>query len=132
MCILCTHIQYCMYIHTKKFYTIMIVCNLILNFISQPSSSGRSAQLLETSSFVGFPTLAEGGALSLPVFTGLSLVNLDEGEGQTINPQLQVILKKMNKKDAITRLKVCTLHMKKYLQSVQTSIKFLHSIRTNS
>lgn len=80
--------------------------HIIIYCISQPSSSGRSAQLLETSSFVGFPTLAEGGAFSLPMISGLTGLQLDEGENQSVNPQLQLTLKKMNKKDAITRLKV--------------------------
>jgi hypothetical protein len=64
--------------------------------------------LLETSStstFVGFQTLADGG-FSLPVFAGLTGLQLDEGESQSVNPQLQIVLKKMNKKDAVTRLKV--------------------------
>ncbi|XP_065352907.1 E3 ubiquitin-protein ligase listerin isoform X2 [Cloeon dipterum] len=71
---------------------------------ARPSSSGRSAQLLETN--VSFSShQAEGFGSPLPSFAGLSNLTLDDGESQSLDPQTQLILKKLNKKDAVTRQK---------------------------
>ncbi|XP_075215935.1 E3 ubiquitin-protein ligase listerin [Lycorma delicatula] len=66
----------------------------------RPSSSGRSAELLGTnvSSFVGFSAFKEGGYVpALPGFSDEIYAN--------INPNFHLVLKKMNKKDSVTKLK---------------------------
>lgn len=68
----------------------------------QPASSGRSAQLLQSSSgvpFVGFSTLKEGGFI--PMLSGLN-DDLDVN----INEDFRLVWKKMGKKDMTTKLKV--------------------------
>jgi len=54
-----------------------------------------------------FSTSQEGFGSPLPSFVGISNLTLDDGESQSLNAQTQLVLKKLNKKDAITRLKVC-------------------------
>ncbi|XP_039275962.1 E3 ubiquitin-protein ligase listerin [Nilaparvata lugens] len=66
----------------------------------RPSSSGRSAELLGSgvTSFVGFSTVKEAGYV--PVLSGFA-----EEVYQNINTNFQLVLKKMNKKDSVTKLK---------------------------
>lgn len=74
-------------------------------FLLQPASSGRSAELLQSTSgvpFVGFTTLKEGGFI--PMLSGLS-DDLDVN----INEDFRLVWKKMSKKDTTTKLKVSTL-----------------------
>ncbi|XP_071439898.1 E3 ubiquitin-protein ligase listerin [Hetaerina americana] len=68
---------------------------------TRPSSSGRSAELLQnTSAFVAFTTVKDG---STPVLPGFSL-NPDDIETQG-NPEFNLVMKKMYKKDSTTKLK---------------------------
>ncbi|CAG2060103.1 unnamed protein product, partial [Timema podura] len=72
---------------------------------ARPSSSGRSAQLLGNAAptFVGFSAAKDGGFV--PVLPGFTLTNFDDLD-PNINPNFQMVLKKMNKKDSTTKLKV--------------------------
>jgi len=66
-----------------------------------PASSGRSAELLQSTSsvpFMGFSTLKEGGFI--PILTGIS----DELD-HSISEDFRLVWKKMNKKDTTTKLK---------------------------
>uniref|UniRef100_A0A1B6LZH6 E3 ubiquitin-protein ligase listerin n=1 Tax=Graphocephala atropunctata TaxID=36148 RepID=A0A1B6LZH6_9HEMI len=66
-----------------------------------PASSGRSAELLQSTSsvpFVGFSALKEGGYI--PILSGIS----DELDFN-INEDFRLVWKKMNKKDTTTKLK---------------------------
>nr|CAD7579492.1 unnamed protein product [Timema californicum] len=71
---------------------------------ARPSSSGRSAQLLGNAAptFVGFSAAKDGGFV--PVLPGFTLTNFDDLD-PNINPNFQMVLKKMNKKDSTTKLK---------------------------
>lgn len=57
--------------------------------------------------YVGFSAIKNGGYV--PVLPGLSLCSLNEGEINSVDSSFQVILKKMNKKDATTKYKVIIL-----------------------
>lgn len=73
----------------------------------QPSSSGRSAELLGTSinPFVGFSAVKDAGCV--PVLPGFSFTSTSNEEmDMNIDTNFQLVLKKMNKKDATTKLKV--------------------------
>ncbi|EFN85458.1 E3 ubiquitin-protein ligase listerin [Harpegnathos saltator] len=72
---------------------------------ARPSNSSRSAELLGTAmpNFVGFSAVRDGGYV--PTLPGLSLCNLNEVEMNSVDPSFQVILKKMNKKYATTKIK---------------------------
>lgn len=72
-------------------------------FIFQPSSSGRSAELLGTSmpQFVGFSGMKDGGF----GLAGFSLSTPEELDA-SIDPNIQLVLKKITKKDSTTKLKV--------------------------
>lgn len=73
----------------------------------QPSNSARSAEFLGSAmpNFVGFSAVKDGGYV--PVLPGLSLNQLNEVEISAIDSNFQVVFKKMNKKDATTKFKVC-------------------------
>ncbi|XP_070157652.1 E3 ubiquitin-protein ligase listerin isoform X3 [Polyergus mexicanus] len=72
---------------------------------ARPSNSSRSAELLGTAmpNYVGFSAVKDGGYV--PVLPGLSLCSLNEGEINNVDASFQVLLKKMNKKDATTKYK---------------------------
>ncbi|KAK0182335.1 hypothetical protein PV327_000484 [Microctonus hyperodae] len=72
---------------------------------AKPSSSGRSAELLGTAvpNFVGFSAVKDGGYV--PILPGLAISTLNEVEINTIDSNYQLVLKKMNKKDATTKCK---------------------------
>ncbi|CAL1683944.1 unnamed protein product [Lasius platythorax] len=72
---------------------------------ARPSNSSRSAELLGTTvpNLVGFSVVKDGGYV--PVLPGLSLCSLNEVEINSVDSNFQVILKKMNKKDATTKYK---------------------------
>lgn len=57
--------------------------------------------------YVGFSAVKDGGYV--PVLPGLSLCSLNKGEINNVDASFQVILKKMNKKDATTKYKVIIL-----------------------
>ncbi|XP_046392892.1 E3 ubiquitin-protein ligase listerin [Ischnura elegans] len=67
---------------------------------SRPSSSGRSAELLRNTAFVGFTAVKDGSA---PILPGFSL-NPDEADTQG-NSEFNLVMKKMYKKDSTTKLK---------------------------
>ncbi|XP_012139948.1 E3 ubiquitin-protein ligase listerin [Megachile rotundata] len=71
----------------------------------RPSNSSRSAELLGTSvpNFVGFSAVKDGGYV--PVLPGLSLCSTNEVELSNVDTNFQIVLKKMNKKDATTKCK---------------------------
>lgn len=71
----------------------------------RPSNSSRSAELLgtATSNFVGFSAVKDGGYV--PVLPGLSLCSINEIEMSNVDSNFQIVLKKMNKKDATTKYK---------------------------
>lgn len=73
---------------------------LFVLFLLQPSSSGRSAELLGSSvpQFIGFSGLKDTAL-------GISLTTKDELEA-ALDPNIQLILKKISKKDATTKIKV--------------------------
>lgn len=54
--------------------------------------------------FVGFSAVKDGGYV--PVLPGLTLCNLNDIEMHNVNSDFQIVLKKMNKKDATTKYKV--------------------------
>lgn len=65
----------------------------------RPSSSGRSAEQLSNAAD---PGMVMGGAKVIPsLFPTLPGVNLDAG----LNPEFQICIKKLNKKDPLTRTK---------------------------
>ncbi|KAF7402902.1 hypothetical protein HZH66_005169 [Vespula vulgaris] len=72
---------------------------------ARPSNSSRSAELLGTAmpNFVGFSAVKDGGYV--PVLPGLTLCNLNDIEMHNVNSDFQIVLKKMNKKDATTKYK---------------------------
>ncbi|XP_053980359.1 E3 ubiquitin-protein ligase listerin-like [Hylaeus volcanicus] len=72
---------------------------------ARPSSSSRSAELLGSAmpNFVGFAAVKDGGYV--PVLPGLSLCSINEIEMSNIDNNFQIVLKKMNKKDATTKYK---------------------------
>lgn len=72
---------------------------------ARPSNSSRSAELLGTAmpNFVGFSAVKDGGYI--PVLPGLTLCSLNDVEMTNVNSDFQIILKKMNKKDATTKFK---------------------------
>ncbi|XP_043272085.1 E3 ubiquitin-protein ligase listerin [Venturia canescens] len=72
---------------------------------AKPSNSSRSAELLGTSmpNFVGFSAVKDGGYI--PVLPGFSLCTLNDIEINAIETNFQLVLKKMNKKDATTKFK---------------------------
>lgn len=76
------------------------------NLIFQPSSSGRSAELLSNSisHFAGTSSIKEG--LLLPGFS------LEEIES-TIDTKFQLVLKKITKKDSTTKIKVLLQYVNK-------------------
>nr|XP_049694945.1 E3 ubiquitin-protein ligase listerin isoform X3 [Helicoverpa armigera] len=69
---------------------------------ARPSSSSRSAELLNSSTGLdgGLLTLGSGKPLP-PLFPTLAAANLEQG----LNPEFQMCIKKLNKKDPITRTK---------------------------
>lgn len=54
--------------------------------------------------FVGFSAVKDGGYV--PILPGLTISTLNEVEINTIDSNYQLVLKKMNKKDATTKCKV--------------------------
>ncbi|XP_050343792.1 E3 ubiquitin-protein ligase listerin [Nymphalis io] len=69
---------------------------------ARPSSSGRSAELLNNAKKVESSVGAAGQSKDLPVlFSTLSVTNVDAG----LNPEFSVCFKKLNKKDPITKTK---------------------------
>lgn len=84
---------------------------LLYQIVLQPSSSGRSAELLATSnipSSVGFANVTEFGFLptmlqnfSLAADSGASVDDMDSG----IDTNYQLVFRKMMKKDPITKVK---------------------------
>ncbi|XP_017893627.1 E3 ubiquitin-protein ligase listerin [Ceratina calcarata] len=72
---------------------------------ARPSNSSRSAELLGTSmpNFVGFSAVKDGGYV--PVLPGLTVCNTNEVEMSNVDSNFQIVLKKMNKKDATTKFK---------------------------
>ncbi|XP_046596991.1 E3 ubiquitin-protein ligase listerin isoform X1 [Neodiprion lecontei] len=72
---------------------------------ARPSSSGRSAELLEASmpNFVGFSGAKDGGYI--PLLPRLTISTLDEIDMSKLDSHFQLLLKKMNKKDGTTKLK---------------------------
>ncbi|XP_031845099.2 E3 ubiquitin-protein ligase listerin [Nomia melanderi] len=72
---------------------------------ARPSNSSRSAELLGTATpkFVGFSAVNDGGYI--PVLPGLSLCSVNEVEMNSVDNNFQIVLKKMNKKDATTKCK---------------------------
>ncbi|XP_015122919.1 uncharacterized protein LOC107045242 [Diachasma alloeum] len=72
---------------------------------AKPSNSSRSAELLGTTipNFVGFSAVKDGGYV--PVLPGLSISAINEVEINTIDPNFQMVFKKMNKKDPTTKFK---------------------------
>ncbi|XP_076296975.1 E3 ubiquitin-protein ligase listerin [Lasioglossum baleicum] len=72
---------------------------------ARPSNSSRSAELLGTAmpKFVGFSAVNDGGYV--PVLPGLSLSSKNEVEMNNVDSNFQIVLKKMNKKDATTKCK---------------------------
>ncbi|XP_076655771.1 E3 ubiquitin-protein ligase listerin [Halictus rubicundus] len=72
---------------------------------ARPSNSSRSAELLGTAmpKFVGFSAVNDGGYV--PVLPGLSLCSTNDVEMNSVDSNFQIVLKKMNKKDATTKCK---------------------------
>lgn len=70
----------------------------------RPSSSGRSAELLGNTApaFVGFTAVKDGGFV--PVLPGFTVTTAEEFD-LNLNPNFHLVLKKMGKKDSITKLK---------------------------
>ncbi|KAL7296700.1 hypothetical protein TKK_0010114 [Trichogramma kaykai] len=68
---------------------------------AQPSSSSRSAEFLGvTPGFIGYTAAKDGGYV--PLMPGLSL---DQPDLSNIEPNFQMVFKKMNKKDSTTKYK---------------------------
>ncbi|XP_043265520.1 E3 ubiquitin-protein ligase listerin [Colletes gigas] len=72
---------------------------------ARPSNSGRSAEFLGTAlpNFVGFSAVKDGGYV--PILPGLSLCSINEIEMSNVDSNFQLVLRKMNKKDATTKYK---------------------------
>ncbi|XP_048513180.1 E3 ubiquitin-protein ligase listerin isoform X2 [Athalia rosae] len=72
---------------------------------ARPSSSGRSAELLSASKphFVSLLAVKDSGYD--PILPGLTISTLDEIDVSKLDSNFQLLLKKMNKKDATTKLK---------------------------
>ncbi|KOX73030.1 E3 ubiquitin-protein ligase listerin [Melipona quadrifasciata] len=72
---------------------------------ARPSNSSRSAEFLGTSmvNFVGFSAVKDGEYV--PVLPGLTFCDTNEVEMNNIDSNVQIILKKMNKKDSTTKYK---------------------------
>ncbi|XP_033336767.2 E3 ubiquitin-protein ligase listerin [Megalopta genalis] len=72
---------------------------------ARPSNSSRSAEFLGTAvpKFVGFSAVNDGGYV--PILPGLSLCSKNEIEMNNVDNNFQIVLKKMNKKDATTKCK---------------------------
>lgn len=93
-------------------------CKSVLEvpFSFQPSSSGRSAELLTSapSGFLEASQLSDGSVLPLPslLFPGLPGVSpLTSSSFESgISPEYQLVVKKMKKKDSVTRHKVSSAH----------------------
>ncbi|KAJ8669661.1 hypothetical protein QAD02_000920 [Eretmocerus hayati] len=70
---------------------------------ARPSNSSRSAEFLGATapSFTGFTSSKDGGCI--PILPGLSLAN--NIEISNVDPNFQIVLKKMGKKDATTKYK---------------------------
>lgn len=78
----------------------------ILNFL-QPSSSSRSAELLNSGLKLDAGVITLGSGKSLPpLFPTLATANLEQG----LNPEFQICFKKLTKKDPVTRAKVIYKH----------------------
>lgn len=81
------------------------VKNLIKYLQFQPSNSSRSAELLGSTAptFVGFSAHSDHGFIPFaPGFNDNATESLDQ---LTLDPQLQLILRKMSKKDPVTKVK---------------------------
>lgn len=95
---------------------------------ARPSNSSRSAELLGTMvpNFVGFSAVKDGGYV--PVLPGLSLCSLNEVEMNSVDSNFQVLLKKMNKKDATTKYKAlqefATLCQEAELSTIEIMLSF--------
>ncbi|GLH11764.1 RING finger protein 160 [Gryllus bimaculatus] len=77
----------------------------------KPSSSGRSAALLSTSTFTGFSGLKDS------MFPSFQPASISEEIDATIDPNFQLVLKKMNKKDPTTRVKA----LQEFIKLVESS-----------
>lgn len=78
-----------------------------VSFDSQPSNSGRSAELLGTSinPFVGFSAVKESSSTSNAPGFAFNVSSFEDGDSN-LDVKFQLVLKKMNKKDGTTKLKV--------------------------
>lgn len=85
------------------FRNLLEIQSLISNadIVFQPSSSGRSAELLGTNipQFTVFSTSKDHGF-------SLKSLSIPEDVDSSIDSNFQLVLKKMNKKDSTTKLKV--------------------------
>ncbi|KAH9638439.1 hypothetical protein HF086_016764 [Spodoptera exigua] len=69
---------------------------------AKPSSSSRSAELLNSGISLDTSVITLGGGKSLPpLFPTLATANLEQG----LNPEFQICFKKLTKKDPVTRAK---------------------------
>ncbi|KAK2580762.1 hypothetical protein KPH14_011385 [Odynerus spinipes] len=95
---------------------------------ARPSNSSRSAELLGTAmpNFVGFSAVKDGGYV--PVLPGLTLCSFNDIEMTNVNSDFQIVLKKMNKKDATTKFKAlqefATLCKMEELSAVEGMLPF--------
>ncbi|XP_078036315.1 E3 ubiquitin-protein ligase listerin isoform X2 [Augochlora pura] len=95
---------------------------------ARPSNSSRSAELLGTAmpKFVGFSAVNDGGYV--PILPGLSLCSTNEIEMNNVDNNFQIVLKKMNKKDATTKCKAlqefATLCRESELSAVEGMLPF--------
>lgn len=92
----------------EKFHNNIKLTKISLNnfynlykLISQPSSSGRSVEILSKMNLDTGLVISTGNNIPT-LFPTLTALSLDSG----LNPEYQMCLKKLNKKDPITRAKV--------------------------
>jgi hypothetical protein len=97
-----------------SYYHSIVIFALL--YLFQPSSSGRSAELLGTSAptFVGFTAVKDGGFV--PVLPGFSVPS--EQFDPNLNSDFHLVLKKMGKKDSTTKLKVFLMHFQQYVRKL--------------
>lgn len=68
--------------------------------------------------FVGFSAVKDGGYV--PLLPGLSIGTLDDVDISKVDSNFQLLLKKMNKKDGTTKLKVLIDSLVTFVRNIRT------------
>ncbi|KAG7213022.1 hypothetical protein KM043_002357 [Ampulex compressa] len=95
---------------------------------ARPANSSYSAEILGSAipNFVGFSAVKNGGYI--PILPGLSICDVNEVEMNNIDSNFQIVLKKINKKDATTKYKAllefATLCKESELSAVEGILSF--------